>query len=588
MNFIKSILSSCLGSLLALAILIGIVAVIGSASMMGTSSEPKSGVLRLKLDEFIPELTGNVENAGFSLEVPSKNLGLQRIKDLIENAKNDANIKGLVLEVSNPANGGATLYDLIASISDFKESGKPVVSYIESTSQNGYMVNSIADHIIINPNGEISLRGYGVMMPFVKNAAEKLGIEFKIFYAGNFKSATEPLRRSDISPENKLQTKEFLYENLDILKTILSEHRKLNSEKIDFIMNDLGGRSAALAKTNGLVDQIGYRDDYYAYISNKMGIGADDITFIDLNTYDGIANVSKKGSFSKKVAVVFLEGDVMDGTNQKGIISDAKYLDIFQKIRKDNKIKAVVLRVNSGGGSSYTSDLLWHEVELLKAAGKPVIASFGDYAASGGYYLACNADEIYAQPNTLTGSIGVFSILLKTKDLMNNKLGIQFDTVKTHNNTVFLSSNYDLSTKEEEVMTEMTEDVYTKFVEKVAKGRKMKVDEVKEIAQGRVWTGNKATKIGLVDKIGGLKDAIDQAAKMADIQGDFRIAEYPYIKKEIWMELLESFAAVEDPEVKVNRWLRTNAPSVSTTIEAMKTITHCEGPQMKLPYKLAE
>lgn len=587
MNFLKNILSSCLGTIFAIFVVVGVFSVIGSVAMMSTDDKASTGILRIKLDEYIPELTDNIESQAFTLEAAPKNLGLQRVKDLIEHAKSDEKIKAMVLEVSNPANGGATLLDVLESINSFKESGKPVVSYIESSSQNGYMINSAADHVIINPNGEIAMRGYGVMIPFVKEAAQKLGIDFKIFYAGNFKSATEPLRRTDMSPENKTQTREFLNENLSILKKVLAENRKLNSGSIDKIMNELSGRSAIHAKEAGLVDAIGYRDEYFEYLSQKTGFDADDLPFVDLSDYDDQVTLSKKGSFSNKVAVVYLEGDVMDGTKQKGIISDAKYLNIFQKIRNDDKMKAVVLRVNSGGGSAYSSDLIWHEIELLKKAGKPVVASFGDYAASGGYYLACGADQIFAQPNTLTGSIGVFSILLKTKELMNDKLGIQFDTVKTHDNTVFLSSNYDMSTKEEQYMAEMTEDVYDQFIGKVAKGRKMPVSDVAELAQGRVWTGSKAIEIGLVDSLGNLEDAIASAAKMADID-DFRISEYPYIKKEFWQELLEGLATAEDTESRITAWLKVNAPGTTSTLEALKTISTCNGVQAKLPFVLTE
>lgn len=587
MGFLKNILSSCLGTLLAIGCLILIFVGIGTFAMSGEGESSNVGILRIKLEEYIPELTGNVENAGFPLETMPKNLGLQRIKALIEHAGTDANIKALALEVSYPANGGATLLDVIASIDSFKLSGKPTIAYVEHSSQNGYMVCSAADHIMMNPNGEIGIRGYGVMMPFIKDAASRLGIDFKIFYAGNFKSATEPLRRTDISPENRLQTREFLHENLEVLKAILYKNRKLSSSAIDDIMNELAGRSAEAALSADLVDQIAYRDEYFDYLAEKTGGIADDLSFIDLDQYDGQVSLLGKGSFSNKVAVVYLEGDVMDGSKDKGLISDAKYLDILQKIRNDKKIKAVVLRVNSGGGSSYTSDLIWREVELIKKAGKPVVASFGDYAASGGYYLACGSDKIYAQPNTLTGSIGVFSILIKTKNLMNDKLGIQFDTVKTHNNTVYLSANYDLSAKEEQLMTEMTEDVYKQFVSRVAEGRKMNQDSIALLAQGRVWTGHKAVEIGLVDEIGNLKDAIEAAAGMAEIS-DYRINEYPFIKKEIWQELLENFAATSDADAQIEAFISNKLPAMKQTFEAIETIKSCEGVQAKLPYRLLD
>ncbi|HOY12174.1 MAG TPA: signal peptide peptidase SppA, partial [Saprospiraceae bacterium] len=435
--------------------------------------------------------------------------------------------------------------------------------------------------------GEIGLRGYGMMVPFVKDAAEKLGIEFKIFYAGNFKSATESLRRTDISPENRLQSREFLAERMDVFKQILYQNRKLSSSKLDSIMNNLLGRTAKLSLSNGLVDKIGYRTDFHDLIASKTGLDASDLNYIGVDTYSASTTLSNKGSFSNKIAVVYLEGDIMDGAEDKGLISDKKYEKVFAKIRKDDKVKAVVLRVNSGGGSSYSSDIIWNEVELLKKKNIPVIASFGDYAASGGYYVACGADKIFAAPNTLTGSIGVFSILLKTKELFNDKLGVTFDTVKTHNNSIYLSSNYDFSPMEEEVMKEMTEDVYDQFLSKVAKGRKMSKDSVHLVAQGRVWTGQKAITNGLVDELGNLDDAIAAAAKMANVD-DYRVTEFPYIEIEFWEELLQSLTKSSEPEAQVKNWLKTQNKSLYETSIYLEKLSKMEKVQAKLPFRIEE
>ncbi len=554
---------------------------------MTSDTKPKLGLLYLDLSEMVPELTGNIGSGSFSLEAQPNYTGLQELKKLIENAKTDDNIKGIVLDIKDTPNGASTLFEIIKSLKDFKESKKPVLAYIDNTSQNGYMVSSVADQVMMNPNGEIGLRGYGMMVPFVKDAAEKLGIEFKIFYAGNFKSATESLRRTDISPENRLQSREFLAERMDVFKQILYQNRKLSSSKLDSIMNNLLGRTAKLSLSNGLVDKIGYRTDFHDLIASKTGLDASDLNYIGVDTYSASTTLSNKGSFSNKIAVVYLEGDIMDGAEDKGLISDKKYEKVFAKIRKDDKVKAVVLRVNSGGGSSYSSDIIWNEVELLKKKNIPVIASFGDYAASGGYYVACGADKIFAAPNTLTGSIGVFSILLKTKELFNDKLGVTFDTVKTHNNSIYLSSNYDFSPMEEEVMKEMTEDVYDQFLSKVAKGRKMSKDSVHLVAQGRVWTGQKAITNGLVDELGNLDDAIAAAAKMANVD-DYRVTEFPYIEIEFWEELLQSLTKSSEPEAQVKNWLKTQNKSLYETSIYLEKLSKMEKVQAKLPFRIEE
>ena len=587
MGFLKTVLGSCLGVFLAIGLIVVIFGAIASASMFSSDQKPDAGILRIDLNNFIPELTENVASGSFSLEAQPKQIGLQEFKALIANAKSDPKIKGISIDVRDTPNGAATLLEVLNTLEDFKKSGKPIFAYIDITSQNGYMVSSVADEIMINPNGEIGIRGYGMMIPFIKDAAEKLGVEFKIFYAGNFKSATESLRRSNISPENRLQSSEFLNERMDIFKGILLANRKLSSVTLDSIMNNLLGRSAEHAKSSGLVDRVGYKSDYEEYLAEKTGLIANDINYISMEDYEASTTLIQKGSYSKKVAVVYLEGDVMDGTNEKGQISDERYVKIFSKIRKDNNIKAVVWRVNSGGGSSFSSDIIWHEVELVKEKGIPVIASFGDYAASGGYYLACGADKIYASPNTLTGSIGVFSILLKTKKLFNDKLGVSFDTVRTHNNSIYLSSTYDLSPKEEQVMTELTEDVYNTFLDKVAQGRHMSKDSVHAVAQGRVWTGKRALSLGLVDAIGNLDQAISYAATTAEIE-DYKIVEYPYIKREVWQEILEGFSKSSDDEARIKTYLSGKNKLVAQTVDYLYTLSKMDKVQAKLPFRLEE
>ena len=557
-DFFKTLFASCLGVFLALALIFVILFAIAGASMMTQKGDTNtSGYLTIDMSKPLPELTDNVEVAPFDVENIT-NLGLRDYIRLIDHAQTDNNIKGIVIKADEPANGGSTLLAVSDAIQKFKEGDKPVLAYINYASRNGYMLSSIADSVIINPNGGILLNGYSTTMPFIKGLADKVGVKFNIFYAGNFKSATEPLRRTDMSPESKQQTREFLNEYLATLQKIIMKNRKISKTQLDKIMSDIEGFTPEGAVKSGLADAIGYQDEFEDMLRRKAGLGKKDkVKYISVDSYSSNVSLTEKGSFKEKVAVLYAEGDVVYGQNSKGVISDQKYIKALTKIRNDDKIKALVLRVNSGGGSAFTSDVIWREIELIKKAGKPVVASFGDYAASGGYYIACGADKIFAYPNTLTGSIGVFSILPNTKSLMNDKLGITFDTVQTLPNSVFLPLNFDLSEKDQAILNANTESIYNTFKQRVAKGRKMSPEAVEAVAQGRVWTGEVAVKNGLVDKLGSLQDAIKEAAKLAKLSDNYKIAEYPYIKKDPFQEILAGFYAAEggdDDEAKTSQF----------------------------------
>lgn len=588
-DFFKTLFASCLGVILAIGAIFIIIGGIASATVGFSGSGPISseGVLELKFDQLIPEETNNIEVSPF--EVNSTNtIGLRDIKRLIAHAKTDDKVKAISLEVQETPNGASTLYDLTLALSDFKKSGKKIYSYIDYASQNAYMLASVSDMIMLNPNGEIDMRGYGAMVPFIKGMTDKIGVDFNIFYAGNFKSATEPLRRTDMSPENKLQTREFLQDRYDVLKSIIYQHRKISPEKIEAIIANSSGRTATQALESELVDKVGYKDEYEKIMAAISQTSEGKVNYISMKNYFKATSLPNPGSFSKKIAVVYAEGDVSYGQEGKGKISDKEYIKILSKLRNDDKVKAVVLRVNSGGGSAFTSDVIWREVELLKKAGKPVVASFGDYAASGGYYIACGADKIFAAPNTLTGSIGVFSILPNFKKLMNDKVGITFDTVKTHPLSVYLSTNYDLSEREKELMTESTNIIYSQFLDRVAKGRNMSLDSVKAIAGGRVWTGTRGVKNGLVDKIGTLEDAIVEAGKLAKIE-DFKIVEYPFITKEFWEEILENLSAPTSTEdASIRSMLKLYNSKEGRNLKALIDMTNQKEVQARLPFMIME
>jgi protease-4 len=353
-------------------------------------------------------------------------------------------------------------------------------------------------------------------------------------------------------------------------------------------MTNLAGRNAENCQSNKLVDQIIYWDQFQNKIRRNLKLNSDDkINFLSIKEYNILAALSEKGSSESKIAVIFAEGDVSYNNPQKGVIDNKKFLKMLEKVKNNDRIKAVVLRVNSGGGSALTSEIIWREIENIKAKGKPVVASFGDYAASGGYYIAAGADAIVAAPNTLTGSIGVFSMLPNFKKLANEKLGITFDTVKTHNLGVSLSSVYPLSETEKKYMTESTDKIYKTFLQRVATGRKMSIDSVHKYAQGRVWTGMRAKEIGLVDEIGFLQDAINLAAKKAKLT-DYKVDEYPKIKKDVWQEIFANVAksqSSDEDEDDINFRMDADARRMYHLYQKYRKVLLSDGVQARMMYE---
>lgn len=584
-EFFRGLLGSCLGVLLAMVLVVLIFVGIGAvaASGKGGVKSAENAIIKLDLSMPIPEKTDNVQTDFGS--TATSHLGLRHIIRLIDNAANDINVKGIVINANSLQMGQATLLQLREALSKFKESEKFVYAYADSYSQSSYFLSSVADSVFLNPNGDVGLQGYGTVIPFFKKMFDKVGVDFNVFYAGDFKSATEPFRREDMSPENRLQTKEFLTGMINIMKTEVGKSRKISETSLDAIMTDLKGRNGKLALENKLVDGLVYWDQFEDVVKKKAKLEAKDkVNYLSIDDYNVLAELTEKGSYKNKIAVVYAEGDVLYNTPQKGTIDNKRYLKILDKIKRDDKIKAVVLRVNSGGGSALTSDIIWREIENIKAKGIPVIASFGDYAASGGYYIAAGADTIVAAPNTLTGSIGVFSMLPNVKKLMNDKLGILFDSVKTHDLTLNLSSVYPLSEKEKLYITESTNDIYKQFLDRVAKGRNMSVDTVHKYAQGRVWTGSKAKEIGLVDEIGFLSDAIAIAAKKAKLESNYKIVEYPQIQKTFFEQMMEGIVKQQSGEEEEAAMIKMNSETryLYNLYNKFKGIFSQEGVQAKM------
>lgn len=590
-NFFTSFFGSCLGVFGALVL--GVLVLIGIAMSSATKSETYSSgsILKLKLESFIPEKTDNVANNSNIFNMDQESIGLRQILGLIEHAATDDKIVGIVLENTSVSVGQATIKSLMDGLKKFKTSGKFIYSYADSHSQSSYLLSSVADSMFINPQGGVELKGYGVAIPFLKNMLDKVGVKMEIFYAGNFKSATEPFRLTEMSDYNKLQTRQFLGDLNEMMIAQVAENRKLEPAKVIEIIKNYEGRTAKSALANNLVDGMMYSDEFDAFIRSKLGITEDKkIKTVTLSMYDALVTLSKGSSSEGKIAIINAEGEIGYGSDEPGMISEKKFIPMLTKIRLDDKIKAVVLRVNSPGGNAFSSEMIWRELELIKKAGKPVIASFGDYAASGGYYIAAGADYIVAQPNTLTGSIGVFMMLPNATKLLNDKIGVTFDTIKTAPLAVGFSPFLDLTDRERALLQESTDDIYKLFIERVSTGRKLSIDSTKSIAQGRIWAGKRAIEIGLVDELGDLDAAIAIAAKRANLT-EYKISEYPTFKEDMFQTIIKEIAKSRGGE-EVSKMIKSKyeiTPEQAKLLEKLtqvKSFLRYDKPTARLPFMM--
>jgi len=583
-SFFPTFFASCLGVFAAFALCIFILIGISISSISQKESYGDNTILKLKLEEFIPEKSDNVNQQSVFFGGSSETIGLRRILTLLEAASEDKKIKGILIENNSIGVGQATVLSLMAGLQKFKESGKFIYTYADSHSQSSYLLCSVADSMFINPQGGVDLKGYGAAIPFFKNMLDKVGIEMNIFYAGNFKSATEPYRLNEMSDFNKLQTRTFLADMQEIMINKIAENRKLNPEKINNIMANLEGRTGKKALENGLVDALFYKDQLDDFLRQKLDIKeGKKLKMVSLSEYNTIADIDDKGKGKNKIAIIYAEGEIIYGSNEPGIISEKKYISMLTKIRNDKNIKAVVLRVNSPGGNAFTSDVIWRELEKIKEAGKPLIASFGDYAASGGYYIAAGADRIVAQPNTLTGSIGVYMMFPNATKLLNEKIGVNFDTIKTHEFATGFSPTNNLSEKEKALLQESTYEIYDLFIDRVSKGRKLSVDSTKVIAQGRVWTGKRAIEIGLVDELGGLDDAIAIAAEKAGLT-DYKTVEYPFIEEDFIATIVREIQKGKGDEDVMGLFSTKEERILLDQYQQFKAIIRLKEPNARLPF----
>lgn len=545
-EFFKFTLASILGimiaGLLLLFITIGIISAMVSVSDQPTQIQANS-VLLMKFDHQIVDRAKSnpLEGLDFGMFQGVKTVGLNDMLDCIRKAKTDDNIKGIYLNPMDIQAGMATVEEIRAALKDFKTSGKFVYAYGEYLSQKAYYLVTVADSLILNPQGSVDFRGLGGERSFYKKALEKLGVEVQIVRHGKFKAAVEPFLLDKMSDENRLQTETYLNSLWSEMLVDISASRNMSFDELNDIADMVATfRKADFAKQKNLVDGLKYKDQVIDDLKKLTGTSErDDVKAVEIQKYVKVPEQREhKGLAREKIAVVYASGSIDANVSEEGINSE-ELSKAIREARRDSSIKAIVLRINSPGGSAYGSEVIWREVKLA-AETKPVIASMGDVAASGGYYIACAADSILANRTTITGSIGIFGMIPNAQKLMTDKLGITQDVVTTNEHSDMISLTRPMSVFERDLMQQRIEDGYDTFISRVAEGRKMDKTAVDAVGEGRVWAATNAKEIKLIDAYGGLTDAIALAKKMAKLD-NYRIVNLPKLK-DPFEELLKEFS----------------------------------------------
>jgi len=532
MRFLGNVLATVIG--IFVFMMLSFFGIILIGVIFGGDSETveveNNSVIELNLSDISDDYAGKYSDPWVTAFSERKKIGLTDVINAIEIAETDDAIKGISILNTNSSLGMAQSKELRDALNRFKKSGKFIYSYANSYSQKEYYLNSVATSIYINPIGELDFKGLSTEVMFFKDFQEKSGLKMEVIRHGKYKSAVEPFLENKMSDANKEQTMALLNGIWTNIVEDISKSRNIPVEKLNTIANGLLARTPEMAKAQNLIDYIAYEDVYHNAIRKVLKVDKDE----DYNTVS-IADYTQKTTTTSvnmdsndAIAIVYAQGEIGSGEGDVNEIGEGSMRRSLQEARKDDDIKAIVLRINSPGGSALTSDLIWREIELTKRV-KPVVVSMGNYAASGGYYIACNANTIFAEKNTITGSIGVFGTL-PNFSVAANRYGINTEQVRTHENASNYSPFVPMDEKFKAITLEGVENIYATFIGHVAEGRKMTTAQVDAIGQGRVWTGSEAVKIGLVDKIGGLREAIAEAAKLAKIKS-YSTVNYPEYEK---------------------------------------------------------
>ncbi|WP_285649297.1 signal peptide peptidase SppA [Allomuricauda sp. NBRC 101325] len=583
MKFLRNLLASILGSLVAFMIVVGMFFIF--MMLIGNMEDgvvvKNNSVLELSFVAPVLDYTGQDDTDPFA-SFWAEELGLDEILHAIEVAKTDENIAGISITTGILQAGIAQTSEIRQALEDFKSSGKFVTAHSDFYTQKDYYLASVADEVYINPVGTMDFKGLASEVLYYKDLQEKSGIKMEVIRHGKYKSAVEPFLSNTMSDENRTQIKELITSIWDVLINDISTSRKISTSDLNIIADTLGGRTPNYAVASGLLDGAVHYDVYESILKEKIGLAeSDELEYVSLTDYMYKAKNKNLRTGTDKIAVIYAQGEILFGEGGKDYIGQGLIVDALQKAAKNEKVKAIVLRVDSPGGNALVSDIIWREIQLAKKD-KPLVVSFGNVAASGGYYIGVGGDKIVAEPTTITGSIGVFGTIPNINQLAEN-IGVNAEQVGTNKNSVDYSFFEPMTDTFRIQMQESIEETYNTFLERVAQGRNMSTAEVDKIAQGRVWSGIDAQALGLVDELGNLDDAIAMAADMADI-GSYSIQKYPKYKSgfEQFQESLGG-AKAKISESLIQEEIGAEAYKI---LKEFKQFSEQKGIQAKMPFSL--
>ncbi|NDV97421.1 signal peptide peptidase SppA [Dysgonomonas sp. 521] len=580
-GFLKSLLASMLGCFIVIGVFMFIFFISLAAMSFSSSDKYKlkdNTVLTLKLEGTLSERVQPNSFMDMLGQNADTELGLDDILSSIKKAKENEKIKGIYINAGAFMAAPASLKEIRDQLADFKESGKFIIAYADVYTQGCYYLSSVADKVIMNPQGNLDLHGIAASPTFYKGLLEKIGVEMQIFKVGTFKSAVEPFMLDKMSDANKEQVTAYIGDIWSTITSEISSSRKISVEKINQLADSLQTfKEAKYAVQDGLVDTLMYETGVKEYLQGLLEVEKkEDVRLASIKNMTSVPFENKSKS-KDIIAVLYAEGSINNGSGKDGI-TDKRFVKEIEKLKDNEKVKAVVFRVNSPGGSAYASEQIWKAVTDLKEK-KPVVVSMGDYAASGGYYISCNASKIIAQPNTLTGSIGIFGMFPNVEGL-TKKVGLSFDNVKTNTYADFGELTRPMRADEKAILQQYIEHGYDLFLTRCSEGRNIPKDSLDHIAQGRVWTGNQALKIGLVDGLGDLDTAIEEAAKLAELS-DYSLKDYP--KK---VDLFESFFSNQKEEL-TTRAMKEYLGSDYELFKTIKEIKEQDFVQARMPYDIS-
>ncbi len=583
MNFLRNLLAAILGCLIAFGLIFVMFIIFASllGSVEDTVSIKPNSVLELQLQRPINDYVGNNALDPFN-GIFNNSQGLDEILQAIAVAKNDDDIKGISLNNNYMLAGLAQTQALRKALESFKEDGKFIYAYGDFYLQKDYYLASIADSIYLNPVGGLDFRGLSSEVLFFRDLQEKTGIKIEVIRHGKYKSAVEPFLSNEMSEANRTQIKELIGSLWNSMVEDISKGRKISAENLNIIADTLGGRTPERAKATGLIDELFFYDQYEQKLKQTLGlVDDDDLNVVQLNDYVLRSNKKSPHTGKDKIAVVFAQGEIIYGEGGQELMGQGIMTEAIRKAKNDKNVKAIVLRVDSPGGSALTSDIIWREIELAKEK-KPVVVSMGNVAASGGYYIAAGADKIFAEPTTITGSIGVFGTIPNITELSKD-IGINAEQVGTNLNSVEYSLFEPMTDTFRNTVQEGIENVYETFLARVSQGRGISVAEADSLAQGRVWSGVDAKQNGLVDELGNLDDAITEAAKMAELES-YGIKKYP-IYKSGFEKLMEDLSGASS-KVKQD-WIQDEIGAEAFSIfKQVKSAMDQKGVQARMPFVL--